>query len=154
MTCRCRVLVVSECDVCKEIAGEVAVPGGLLWDSEAVVAFHVPPLLEPEPQLGHLLIVPRRHADTWADLTHEEAAQIGVAAATLGDALRRATNAERLYSAVIGHHSPHFHLHLFPRYPGTPHEFSWTRCDEWSGSPRGGASEIEAFAKQLRSLAV
>ena len=108
-------IAVAGCDVCGEIAGEVELPGGFIWESEFVVGFHVPPLLEPEPQLGHLLIVPRRHADTWADLNREEASQIGVAAATLGGALRRATNAERLYSAVIGHHSPHFHLHLFPR---------------------------------------
>lgn len=117
-----------------------------------MLAFHVPPLLEPEPQLGHLLIVPRRHADTWADLTREEASQIGVTAATLGDALRRATQAERLYSAVIGHHSAHFHLHLFPRYPGTPAELTWTCCDEWSGSPRGGAAQIATFVQQLRSV--
>ena len=136
--------------MCREVSGEIELPGGLLWESELVVGFHVPPLLEPEPQLGHLLLVPRRHADTWADLNHEEASQIGIAAATLGDALRNATNAERLYSAVIGHHSAHFHLHLFPRYPGTPSEFSWTECDEWSGSPRGGANEIDTFVQQVR----
>lgn len=145
-------ITVNGCDVCREIAGEIDLPGGLLWESECVLGFHVPPLLEPEPQLGHLLVVPRRHADTWADLNREEASQIGVAAAALGDALRRATNAERLYSAVIGHHSAHFHLHLFPRYPGTPSELPWTRCDEWRGSPRGGANEIAAFVQHLRAL--
>jgi diadenosine tetraphosphate (Ap4A) HIT family hydrolase len=145
------VIAVSGCDVCREIAGEVELPGGFIWESESVVGFHVPPLLEPEPQLGHLLVVPRRHADTWADLNREEASQIGVAAATLGDALRRATKAERLYSAVIGHHSPHFHLHLFPRYPGTPSELTWTKSDQWPGSPRGGADEIAAFEQRLRS---
>lgn len=143
---------VSRCDACREVAREVELPGGFVWESESVVAFHVPPLLEPEPQLGRLLVVPRRHADTWADLNLEEASQIGIAASTLAGALREATGAERLYSAVIGHHSPHFHLHLFPRYPGTPPEFSWTNCDEWSGSPRGGAGEIEAFVDHLRSL--
>lgn len=142
----------SGCDVCREVSGQIGLPGGFLWNHELVVAFHVPPLLEPEPQLGHMLIAPRRHADTWADLSTEEASEIGVAASTLGHAIREATGAERLYSAVIGHHSAHFHLHLFPRYPGTPSELSWTQCDEWAGSPRGGAPEIATFVDQLRSL--
>ena len=140
----------AECDVCRELSGEVRIPGGLVWGSELVVAFHVPPLLEPAPMLGHLLITPRRHADTWADLSAEEAAGIGVAAAALGRALRSLTGAERLYSAVMGHHSPHFHLHLFPRYPGTPSEFSFLRVDEWEGSPKGDERQISAFAERLR----
>jgi diadenosine tetraphosphate (Ap4A) HIT family hydrolase len=144
------VISVSQCDVCGEVSGAIDIPGGFLWESELVVAFHVPPLLEPRPQLGHLLVVPRRHADTWADLSEQEAAQIGSAAAALGSSLRSVTRAERLYSAVIGHHSAHFHLHLFPRYPGTPAELSWTECDEWPACPRGGAREIAAFVERLR----
>ena len=138
------------CDVCREIAGEIELPGGLLWDTELVVAFHVPPLNESRPMLGHVLITPRRHADTWADLTREEASHVGAAAATIGDALRAVTNAERLYSAVIGHHTPHFHLHLFPRYPNTPEEYSFLRVDEWEGSPSGGVEQITTFVADLR----
>lgn len=139
------------CDVCREIAGEVELPGGFLWASELVVAFHVPPLLEPTPMLGHVLIAPRRHADTWADLADEESSQIGIAAAALGRALRAVTNAERLYSAVIGHHSPHFHLHLLPRYPDTPDDFSFLRVDEWEGTPKGDAGQIAGFVDGLRA---
>lgn len=144
----------SRCDVCRELAGEIELPGGFLWEDELVVGFHVPPLLEPAPTLGHLLITTRRHADTWADLTDQEASQIGVAARALGRGLRSATRAERLYSAVMGHHSPHFHLHLFPRYPGTPEGFSFLRVDEWAGTPRGEAQEIASFANDLRREAV
>lgn len=139
-----------ECDVCRELSGEIGVPGGLIWDTELVVGFHVPPLTEPTAMLGHLLITPRRHADTWAELSSEEAAGIGVAAAALGRALHSVTAAERLYSAVMGHHSPHFHLHLFPRYPGTPSEFSFLRVDEWEGSPKGDERQIAGFAERLR----
>ena len=138
------------CDVCREIAGEIELPGGLLWDTALVLAFHVPPLLEPSPLLGHLLLTTRRHADTWADLSSDEASEIGIACATLGRGLRSLTNAERLYSAVIGHHSPHFHLHLFPRYPGTPSQYSFLHVDEWEGSPTGDAQQITSFVAQLR----
>lgn len=148
------VITMSGCDVCREVTGEIDIPGGFLWESELVVAFHVPPLLEPKPQLGHLLVCPRRHADTWADLSAQEASQVGMAAAMLAGAVRQVTDAERLYSAVIGHHSAHFHLHLFPRYPGTPTEVLWTKCDEWSGSPKGGPAEIVQFVERLRSTMI
>jgi diadenosine tetraphosphate (Ap4A) HIT family hydrolase len=136
--------------VCREVSGEIELPGGALWDDELVLAFHVPPLLEPRPLLGHLLVVPRRHADTWADLTDEEASRIGLATARLARPLRTVTSAERIYTAVLGHHSPHFHLHLFPRYPGTPDEFFFLDVDDWPGSPRGAATEIAAFVMSLR----
>lgn len=146
-----RVDVVDDCDVCRELDGRIELPGGFLWDGEFVVAFHVPPLLEPTPLLGHLLITPRRHADTWADLTRSEASEIGVAAASLSRPLREVTGAERIYSAVIGHHSAHFHLHVFPRYPGTPDEFVFVDVDHWDGSPKGGTDRIEEFVQRLRN---
>jgi hypothetical protein len=67
---------VSDCDLCREIAG-VELPGGLLWDTDLAVAFHVPPLLEPTPMLGRLLVGPRRHVHTWAGPTDEAAAEVG-----------------------------------------------------------------------------
>lgn len=142
---------VEACDVCREINGDIEVPGGLLWDSALVLAFHVPPLLKLEQLIGHLLIVPRRHADTWADLTAGEASEIGTAAAALSGPLRDLTRAERIYSAVVGHHSAHFHLHVFPRYPGTPKKFWFQDVDAWEGSPKGDADQIGAFVGQLRS---
>jgi hypothetical protein len=47
-------------EMSRELTGDVDLPGGFLWECELAVGFHVPPLLEPEPQLGHLLIAPRR----------------------------------------------------------------------------------------------
>jgi diadenosine tetraphosphate (Ap4A) HIT family hydrolase len=143
---------VDDCDVCGELDGRIELPGGFLWDSELVVAFHVPPLLEPTPLLGHLLITPRRHADTWADLTPAKASEIGVAAAALAVPLREMTGAERIYSAVTGHHSAHFHLHVFPRYPWTPKEFVFVDVDRWDGSPKGGAHQVAEFVERFRSV--
>ncbi len=50
----------------------------------------------------------------------------------------------------MGHHSPHFHLHLFPRYPGTPTEYAFLQVDEWNGSPTGDAQQIARFVARLR----
>jgi diadenosine tetraphosphate (Ap4A) HIT family hydrolase len=52
---------------------------------------------------------------------------------------------------VVGHGAPHLHLHLIPRYPGTPREFWWTRVDEWPDAPRGDAGAIAALAERVRN---
>lgn len=141
----------SGCLVCRELRGEILLPGGLLSDDELVAAFHVPPLEQnPEPYLGHLLVVPRRHVDHLGDLWEEEAARIGVVAARAARGLRSLGGVERVYSAVVGNVADHFHLHLVPRYKGTPADVEWTRVDEWAGAPHGDAEAIGALVDRLR----
>jgi histidine triad (HIT) family protein len=146
--------VEADCLVCRELCGDVAVPGGFLWDDEEAVAFHTPPIEElgnPRPYLGHLLIVTRRHVARLGDLTDDESTAVGRAAARLARALTQAGGAEWVYAGVIGTGVPHFHLHLLPRYPGTPNEVAWHQVDEWDGGPHGGAEEIAALVERLRS---
>jgi len=52
---------------------------------------------------------------------------------------------------VIGTHVPHFHLHLLPRYPGTPAEIAWYAVDEWEGAIHGDAEEVAEVAARLRA---
>jgi diadenosine tetraphosphate (Ap4A) HIT family hydrolase len=144
---------VSDCFVCREVAGEVDLPGGLILDEDQLVAFHVWPAVvgdESPPLLGHLLVVPRRHAAGWDDLTPEEAAAIGVALGRLAGALRRTLELERVYTATLGHHVPHLHVHVFPRHAGTPVDVPWHRVDEWEDAPKGDARKIAALAERLR----
>jgi histidine triad (HIT) family protein len=79
--------------------------------------------------LGHLLAEPRRHAP----------------------GLRDVGGAEHVYAAVIGDGLPHLHVHLLPRYPGTPREYWWDRVDEWPDARRGRAPEITALVRDLRA---
>ena len=58
--------------------------------------------------------------------------------------------AEHVYSAVIGHAVPHLHVHLLPRYPGTPREFWWQRLDEWPDAERGDIARIADLVDRLR----
>ena len=148
----------SGCLVCREVAGEIELPGGRLWEDEHAVGFHVPPVEEvgnplanPHPYLGHLLIVTRRHVARFGDLSEEEGAAIGRAATRLARVLTVAGGAEWVYSAVIGRAVAHFHLHLLPRYPGTPEEIAWHAVDEWEGGRHGGAEEIAAVVQRLRA---
>src|SRR5436190_1593310 len=120
-----------ECLVCAELGGEIELPGGPVYEDRLVVAFHVPPLEgAPRPYLGHMQVVTRRHAPHLEDLTDAEAAAIGVAVARVSRALRHRTGVERVYSAVIGHGADHLHVHVFPRYEGTPREVVWVAVDE------------------------
>ena len=143
-----------DCLVCRELAGDIPLPGGLLWQEEGAVGFHMPPLEEigePRPYLGHLLVVTRRHAARVGDLTEEEAAAVGRGVARLARALVESGGAEWVYSAVIGTRTPHFHQHLLPRYPDTPDEVPWHSIDEWEGAKRGGAEEIADLADRLKA---
>jgi diadenosine tetraphosphate (Ap4A) HIT family hydrolase len=140
----------ADCLVCEEIDGTIPLPGGLLAEERSVVAFHVPPLeRNPRPYLGHLLVVSRRHVARLGDLSDEESGDVGRVAARLARQLTENVAAEWVYSAVIGTGVPHFHLHLLPRYPGTPRDVPWHSLDEWQDGPHGSAMEIADFVSRL-----
>jgi histidine triad (HIT) family protein len=124
----------------------------IIADEHTVVS-HLP-LVTPAGEadsvyLGYLMVEPRRHVGELGDLEPAEAASFGRAIAQAGASLR-AEGAEHVYAAVIGHGVEHLHMHLIPRYPGTPREYWWTRVDEWPGAARGGADEIAALSERLR----
>jgi diadenosine tetraphosphate (Ap4A) HIT family hydrolase len=142
---------VPDCLVCRELAGDLPLPGGLLWDDGLAAAFHVPPLPDRgDPYLGHLLVVTRRHAAGLADLSDEEGASVGRLAARLSRALVLTGGATWVHAGVVGLHVPHFHLHLVPRYADTPEDVAWHEVDEWDGARHGTAEEISELAVRLR----
>ena len=59
--------------------------------------------------------------------------------------------AEHIYSLVSGNSVPHLHMHIVPRYPGTPEPF-WGPMSvrEWSEAPIGGNSEIIELCERVR----
>jgi histidine triad (HIT) family protein len=141
------------CLLCREIAGDIELPGGPLVDDELVFAFHAPPLeSDPTPHLGHLLVSPKRHVDHLGDLDPSEAARVGTVAARLGKALRQSGPVERVYAAVIGTHVPHFPLHLLPRYVGTPSEVRWYAVDELRARRGTAPAVIATLTDRLMKL--
>jgi histidine triad (HIT) family protein len=138
---------VEDCSICAEVA---AMAPSVVAVEEHVAVTH---LAGESVFLGYLFVVPRRHVRELGDLSEDEAAAVGRAAARWSRALQAVTGADHVYAAVIGHHIPHLHLHLIPRYPGTPREFWWTRVDEWPGAPHGGEAELAQFVERLRAAA-
>lgn len=102
------------CAFCAVVAGEA--PAAVVHTGERTVAF-----LDTKPVFhGHVLLVPREHVATLADLPGDEA----------GDFLRQAQRLERavesamdapgslvLVNNVVSQSVPHLHLHVIPRRP-------------------------------------
>jgi diadenosine tetraphosphate (Ap4A) HIT family hydrolase len=136
------------CLVCREVSGLVPLPGGLLTHGALVAAFHVPPRAETV-FLGHLLVIPRRHVADFAGLSAEEAAAVGVGISRWSAALKH-LGAMRVYVATIGHGTDHLHVHLLPRWPGTPEEIPWHSVDDWPGARMGDFAAAEEMVSLIR----
>lgn len=136
------------CLICREQNEVIEVPGGVFDDGEAIT-FHRPPLDGPLVYAGHLLVTPRRHVPDFATLDPTEAAAIGIAISKYCGALSR-LGATRVYVATIGHRVDHLHVHLLPRWPGTPEAVPWHSVDEWAGARRADASMITELMAAIR----
>jgi histidine triad (HIT) family protein len=107
-----------DCLFCKIVAGDI--PSRTVFADEHAYAF-----LDIAPwHRGHTLVIPRRHV---LDLVHGEPALADLAPAidTVSRLLvdRLGADGLNLYSAagaVAGQEVFHLHVHLVPRYAGTP----------------------------------
>jgi diadenosine tetraphosphate (Ap4A) HIT family hydrolase len=139
-----------DCIICRKHLIEPP-PGGVIYEDDLLYAAHSPLVAdEREHYLGHLLLETRRHTPGLATLTDDEAKALGLWSAWLAAALVASEGAEHVYSFVMGHHLPHMHIHLWPRYPGTPREYWGGRLDAWPGAPRGGPQQMAALTERLR----
>ncbi len=141
-----------DCFVCAKHRGEVDVPGGVLYEDDLVYATHGE-LDEGAPAAGYpgvIFVEPRRHVPGWADLEPAEAERLGLVISRLARALEQGEGAERTYVFVLGHHVPHLHVWLVPRYPGTPDDVIGMSMLRWAGAPRADASEIAALCGRVR----
>jgi histidine triad (HIT) family protein len=101
--------------------------------------------------LGHLVVEPLRHAPGLADLTDAEAERVGWWCTRASRALRDVSGAEHVYAQVLGDRVPHLHIHLFPRFPGTPREYYGPHVTKWPLAARGGTAEIGVLVSELRA---
>ena len=140
-----------DCLICREHRLEVGLPGDHLAATDEVVAFHVPPW-PPAAQdvlLGYVMVTSRRHVPGFAELRDDESAAVGQWITWLSRALKR-LGAERVYVSVVGHGVAHLHVHLVPRWPGTPEDVSWLHVDDWEGARRGSFAEATEMADRIR----
>jgi histidine triad (HIT) family protein len=143
---------VSDCFVCRKQRGDIVLPGGVVYEDELVYASH---MALPDDQerivLGTLFVEPKRHVPGIGDLFRPEAERVGWLTSRLAAALQASERAEHVYVFVLGHHVPHLHVWVAPRYPGTPPEYAPFRLGAWPDAPRGGAREIDALCDRVRA---
>jgi diadenosine tetraphosphate (Ap4A) HIT family hydrolase len=105
------------CNACAEIAGEVSAPGeAILDDGLWFVSHHTGPYTDP----GELIIKTRRHCESLAELTAEEAAALGPLLRAAVGALERVVAAERIYAVSFNERVRHLHFLLLARTAGMP----------------------------------
>ena len=101
-----------ECVFCKIVAGEI--PADILYQDEALIAFRDINPLAPT----HLLVIPREHVPSLAELSETESSLIGDMVKTANQLAKREGVAESGYRLVIncgtqgGQLVPHLHMHL------------------------------------------
>lgn len=103
---------VVNCIFCAIAAGEAA--GHRVLEDESVVAF-----LDARPLFpGHVLVVPRRHAETLTDLPAAEVGPFFTRVQRIAGAVERGMGATGSFVAAnnrVSQSVPHFHVHVVPR---------------------------------------
>jgi len=101
-----------DCIFCQIVAGKV--PSEIIYQDEAVIAFR-----DINPQAPtHLVIIPKRHIPSLAQLTEAESSLVGHMVSTANQLAKGEGIAESGYRLVIncgkegGQLVPHLHLHL------------------------------------------
>jgi len=100
------------CSACAEVGGELSAPGGTIFDDKLwFVSHHTGPFTDP----GELIVKTRRHCESLAELTREEAEALGPVLRSAVQALERVTDAERIYAVSFNERLRHVHFLLLPR---------------------------------------
>ena len=131
-----------DCAFCRIVAG--AEPAARVLEEEHCVAFlDVRPLFH-----GHVLLVPREHHVTLADLPAGLVAPLFTTAQRLCLAVERALDAQGTFVAmnnVVSQSVPHLHVHVVPRRRKDGlRGFFWPRT-------RYGEDEAEQTAGRIRA---
>ena len=101
---------------------------------------------------GYLLLLPDPVVPTLNALGAHERSQFLLDMARVGDALLKATAAQRINYAILGNLEPALHAHLIPRYQDEPAELRTAHpwAYDWSAAPAFDRDSCAALAGQLR----
>ncbi|MBN2084182.1 MAG: HIT family protein [Anaerolineales bacterium] len=135
------------CIFCKIIKGES--PASLVFEDDNCLAFMDIQPVNP----GHVLVIPRRHAVSLADMNAEECARLFSAAHALAAAVRASglrcegVNLLLADGEAAGQEVFHVHVHVFPRFAGDG--FGFTYGPEYAILPE--RRELDEQARKIRS---
>jgi histidine triad (HIT) family protein len=138
---------VSDCVFCDIAAGEV--PAEIVLADETAVAF-----LDRRPLFkGHVLVIPREHSETLADLPAALVGPLFTRVQRVSAALPTALGAQGSFVAlnnVVSQSVPHVHVHVVPRTRG-----DGLRGFFWPRQKYADDAEAAVYAQRIRdALAV
>jgi diadenosine tetraphosphate (Ap4A) HIT family hydrolase len=109
------------CFICRVVVGDPAFPHHIVYEDDQAIAF-----LNRYPTLaGHTLVCPKSHCrHVTGDFSRAEYLALQALVHEVGEAVRRATGAARLYVLSLGSNeaNDHVHWHVAPLPPGVPLE--------------------------------
>jgi histidine triad (HIT) family protein len=132
-----------DCIFCKIINGEI--PAVKVLDEELVLAF-----MDINPaSRGHMLVIPKRHAESIFDISEGDLAAVTAAARRCARAIKEALKAEgvtvlQLNGRASGQVVPHLHIHIIPRW-----EDDRLPISSWEMKP-GDMEEIKDIAQKVK----
>ena len=133
-----------DCIFCRIVAGEI--PGDIVYQDDELIAFRD---IEPQAPV-HLLIVPRRHIPSLAQLADDEILLIGRMAGVANRLARQENIVNSGYRLVInsgkegGQIVPHLHLHVLPAWGEAQLSFANARKD-------ASHAELAASTEKVRA---
>lgn len=140
----------SDCFICDKHAQGSTDLGGIIYEDDIASVGHLLPTDLTDVYLGYLMVEPKRHVEGLDNLSDAEAASLGVLVRDVARVLKDSERVEHVYSFVLGDAVPHLHIHVVPRYEGTPREYWGARVGEWPDAPRGGEADIAVTSDRLR----
>ena len=139
------------CVFCRIVAGTA--PASIAYADSTVVAF-----LDINPMTpGHLLVVPRAHAEGLAALDAETGAQVWRVGQRLAAALRRSpirTDGVMFFladGAAAGQEVWHVHLHVIPRWKGDAVKLGYKAGRPSRADLDAGAADLQSALRALTS---
>ncbi len=136
----------TDCLFCKIIAKKI--PSVPVYEDDFVYAF-----LDIHPiNLGHTLVVPKKHCQGFLDCDSETAQHWIIATQKIARAIKEGLqvegfNLEQNEGSVAGQVIPHLHIHIIPRYAddGLKH---------WPGKTYDSDEQAREIAKSIYSTSI
>jgi histidine triad (HIT) family protein len=134
----------SECVFCNLVAGEGE--ASVVYEDERLLGFMDLHPVNP----GHVVLVPRQHATSMAEVDEETGAHVFTTAMRMQQAIRASgVRCEGINVFVADGRAAfqdvfHFHLHVIPRFDGDPFKIE----ADWKEASR---TELDRVAAHIRS---
>lgn len=114
-------MTIDACVTCRANRGEIPAPGGVIYEDALWRLEHT---FEPIPMVGWLVLKPLRHIESIADLTLDEAAELGPLLRRVTGAMTDVLKPVKVYVSLYAEaeNAAHIHIHVIPRHEGLAEE--------------------------------